>query len=241
VKGAYTGAASDTWGKAARADGGTLFLDEIGELPLEIQPKLLRLLQEREYERLGEDKVRRANVRVIAASNRNLERAVKEGRFREDLFYRLNVIALTLPPLRERPADLVPIASGYLRFFSAQCGKRIQSFSDAARRALQGYGWPGNLRELRNVVERAVILAGGERIEPADLPDQLRAPAGSAPAAVIQVGAPVSLEALENEHLRRVVSEAGTQEEAARILGIDPATLYRKRKKLAPQEAETGA
>ncbi|MBI5383155.1 MAG: sigma-54-dependent Fis family transcriptional regulator [Verrucomicrobia bacterium] len=235
VKGAYTGAVSDTWGKVARAEGGTLFLDEIGELPLEIQPKLLRLLQEKEYERLGEDKPRRANLRVIAASNRNLEQAVKEGRFREDLFYRLNVIALTLPPLRERRADLPNLAASYLRFFSAQCGKPIPAFSDAASRALHSYPWPGNLRELRNVVERAVILAAGERIELGDLPDQMRLASGQDETSRVQVGAAVSLEALENEHLRLVLNQAATQEEAARILGIDPATLYRKRKKLAPE------
>lgn len=239
LKGSFTGAVADTWGKVARADGGTLFLDEIGELPLEIQPKLLRLLQEKEYERLGEDKVRRANVRVIAASNRSLEQAVKDGRFREDLFYRLNVIAMTLPPLRRRQADLLNIARGYLAFFNRQCGKRITGFSDAASRALQSYAWPGNLRELRNVIERAVILANGPQLEVADFPDQLRAPSDPLAASVVQVGAPVSLEVIEHEHLRRVVSAAATQEEAARILGIDPATLYRKRKKLAPVEANS--
>ncbi len=235
VKGSFTGAVADTWGKVARAEGGTLFLDEIGELPLEIQPKLLRLLQEREYERLGDTKPRRANVRVIAASNRNLEQAVKEGRCREDLFYRLNVITLTLPPLRERRADLSNMAANYLRFLSTQCGKRISGFSDAASRALNNYAWPGNLRELRNVVERAVILAGGDRIEVTDLPDTLRQASHPVPASQIQLGADVSLEALENEHIRLLLSRTATQEEAARILGIDPATLYRKRKRLSSE------
>ena len=124
VKGAFTGAVAETWGKVSLADGGTLFLDEIGDLPLEIQPKLLRLLQEKEYERVGEAKTRQANVRVIAATNRNLEQAVKDGRFREDLYYRLNVISLRVPALRERPADLQKIARNYLRFFSRQCGKQ---------------------------------------------------------------------------------------------------------------------
>jgi two-component system, NtrC family, response regulator AlgB len=237
VKGAYTGAASDTWGKAARAEGGTLFLDEIGELPLEIQPKLLRLLQEKEYERLGEAKPRRANVRVIAASNRNLEQAVKEGRCREDLFYRLNVIALALPPLRERRADLPAIAAGYLRFFAAQCGKRIESFSEAALGALLAHGWPGNLRELRNVVERSVILGTGPQIDLPDLPDHVRAAVHQSPAPRVQVGALVTLEELEKEHIRLVLDRTTTQEEAARVLGIDPATLYRRRKKLSQAEA----
>ncbi len=233
LKGAFTGAMADTWGKVAHADGGTLFFDEIGEVPLEIQPKLLRLLQEKEYERLGEGKPRRANVRVVAASNRNLEQAVKEGRFREDLFYRLNVISVTLPPLRERPADLPVIAAGYLQFFAAQCGKRMEGFSEAALGALRRYRWPGNLRELRNVVERAVILAGGNRIDSPDLPDQLRPAGGPAQAPQIQVGALISLEQLEQEHIRLVLERTATQEEAARVLGIDPATLYRRRKRQA--------
>ena len=232
VKGAYTNALSDTWGKVALADGGTLFLDEIGELPLEIQPKLLRLLQEKEYERVGEAKTRRANVRVIAATNRNLEKAVEDGRFREDLFYRLNVIALPLPPLRDRIGDLMKIALAYLEFFSGQCGKRLRGFSSTAEQAMRRYGWPGNLRELRNVVERAVILASSNQIEPADLPEKL-SPSASGQSNGIQVGARVTMEELETEHMRRIVAQASSMEEAAHILGIDPATLYRKRKKYA--------
>jgi NtrC-family two-component system response regulator AlgB len=232
VKGAYTNALSDTWGKVALADGGTLFLDEIGELPIEIQPKLLRLLQEKEYERVGEAKTRRANVRVISATNRNLEKAVEDGRFREDLFYRLNVIALPLPPLRDRIGDLMRIASNYLQFFAGQCGKRIKGFAPAAEQAMRRYGWPGNLRELRNVVERAVILASTNQIEPEDLPDKL-SPSTAAPSNGIQVGARVTMEELETEHMRRIVAQASSMEEAAQILGIDPATLYRKRKKYA--------
>ena len=133
AKGAFTGATADKTGKVALADGGTLFLDEIGELPLEIQPKLLRLLQEKEYERIGETKTRRAKVRVISATNRNLEKAVQEGRFREDLYYRLHVIAVLIPPLRERPGDLLKIAERYLHFFSEQCGKQLKGFSPAPK------------------------------------------------------------------------------------------------------------
>ncbi len=233
VKGAFTGATADTVGKVALADGGTLFLDEIGELPLEIQPKLLRLLQERDYERVGEAKTRRADVRVIAATNRNLEKAVQEGRFREDLYYRLNVISVLMPPLRERLADLENIAGSYLQFFARQCGKAIKGFSRDAQQALRRYPWPGNLRELRNVIERAVILAAGQELDLPDLPEKLSQPMSSPGQTGIQVGGPISLEALENEHIARVSQQAGTMEEAARILGIDPATLYRKRKKLS--------
>jgi NtrC-family two-component system response regulator AlgB len=233
VKGAFTGAVEEASGKVALADGGTLLLDEIGEMPLEIQPKLLRLLQEKEYERVGEAKTRRANVRVISATNRNLEQAVKDGRFREDLFYRLNVISIHMPPLRERLSDLKKIADGYLRFFSAQCAKRLKGFSREAEQALQQYSWPGNLRELRNVVERAVILAATDEVDLPDLPEKISQLTDRAESTGVQLGAMVSLEALENAHIARVVQQAATMDEAARILGIDPATLYRKRKKSA--------
>jgi NtrC-family two-component system response regulator AlgB len=237
VKGAFTGAASDTVGKVALADGGTLFLDEIGELPREIQPKLLRLLQEKEYERVGEAKTRRADVRVIAATNRELDKAVKEGRFREDLYYRLNVISVVVPPLRDRLADLTTIARNYLQFFARQCGKSVRGFSKEAEQALRAYSWPGNLRELRNVIERAVILAGQDEIGLSDLPEKMSEPVTGAEASGVQVGARISLEALENEHIARVSKQVATLEEAARVLGIDPATLYRKRKKMAHDPA----
>ncbi len=236
VKGSFTGAVGDTMGKVAAADGGTLFLDEIGELPLEIQPKLLRLLQEREYERVGEPKVRRANVRVIAATNRDLEAEVKAGKFREDLFYRLNVINVTLPPLRERPGDLMQLANDALRFFGDGMGKRIKGFAPEVREAFVRYEWPGNLRELRNVIERAVILSSGGEIVMADLPEQFSARCGSG----AQVGARLTLEALENEHIRRIIASSKSLEEAARTLGIDPATLYRKRQKMAGAQGAAG-
>jgi two-component system, NtrC family, response regulator AlgB len=233
VKGAFTGAASDTLGKVALADGGTLFLDEIGELPREIQPKLLRLLQEKEYERVGEAKTRHADVRVIAATNRDLDKGVKEGRFREDLYYRLNVISVVVPPLRDRLSDLTTIARNYLQFFARQCGKTVKGFSREAEQALRAYSWPGNLRELRNVIERAVILAGSDEIGLADLPEKMSEPVAGTDLSGVQVGARISLEALENEHIAKVSKQAATLEEAARILGIDPATLYRKRKRMA--------
>ncbi len=229
VKGSFTGAVVDTLGKVAAADGGTLFLDEIGEMPLEIQPKLLRLLQEREYERVGEARPRKANVRVIAATNRNLADEVKAGRFREDLFYRLNVINVVLPGLKDRPADLSRLAENSLRFFAGRIGKKITGFSPQVRDAFAAYAWPGNLRELRNVIERAVILANDETIGLADLPEDF---SRTQPNAAIAVGARVAIADLETEHIRRVLGIAKNLEEAARILGIDPATLYRKRQKL---------
>jgi NtrC-family two-component system response regulator AlgB len=228
VKGSFTGAVADAFGKVAAAEGGTLFLDEIGELSLEIQPKLLRLLQEREYERVGEARPRRASVRVIAASNRPLAEDVKAGRFREDLFYRLNVITVVLPGLHERPGDLARLAETYRKFFAARLGKKLTAFSPAALAAFAGYRWPGNLRELRNVIERATILASGETIELCDLPEDFSAPADLN----LAVGARVTLDALEAEHLRRIVAQTRSLEDAARTLGIDPATLYRKRQKL---------
>lgn len=226
VKGAFTGAHADTQGKVAAADGGTLFLDEIGELPLEIQAKLLRLLQEREYERVGETKPRRASVRVISATNRDLKQAVSEGKFREDLFYRLNVISLRLLPLRERIEDLEKIALSHLRFFAGHSGKNVLGFSSEALIAMKQYSWPGNLRELRNVIERAVILCAGETIDTADLSDTIQV------TSEIRLGGEFSVEEIEAEHIRRVVAKTRTLDEAATILGIDPATLYRKRKKL---------
>ena len=226
VKGAFTSAHTDAIGKIAAAEGGTLFLDEIGDLPPEVQAKLLRLLQEREYERVGDTRARKADVRVISATNRNLIEAVAQGQFREDLFYRLNVITITLPPLRDRLIDLARIANKQLGFFGARSGRSSLRFSPAALSALEHYSWPGNLRELRNVIERAAILAEGDWIEPEDLADLAIAPQEP------RIGGPATLSDLENEHIRRVLANSRTIEEAANTLGIDPATLYRRRKKL---------
>ena len=232
VRGAFTGAVRDHWGKVKAADGGTLFLDELGEMPMDIQPKLLRLLQDREYERVGENTVRSADVRVIATTNRDLERCVAEGTFREDLYFRLNVITVKVPPLRERIDDLLRFAEGYLHFFAAPCARRFRGFTDRARRALLHYPWPGNLRELRNVIERAVILSPGPVIDIRDLPPAFDG--GMAPIVRPEPGPgkPVALDELEAEHIRRVLSSSTSLTEAAETLGIDQATLYRKRKKL---------
>jgi NtrC-family two-component system response regulator AlgB len=233
ARGAFTGAVADKVGKVALADGGTLFLDEIGEMPLEIQPKLLRLLQEKEYERVGEAKTRHANVRVISATNRNLEKALQEGRFRDDLYYRLHVIAVPIPPLRERLGDLLQIAERYLQFFSRQCGKPLKGFSGKAEAVLRQYAWPGNLRELRNVVERAVILADTNEIDLLDLPEKIFQNSSPTPAPGVQIGARVSLREIETEHITRVMKQAPTMTEAARILGITRDTLHRKKKEIA--------
>jgi NtrC-family two-component system response regulator AlgB len=227
AKGAYTGAVQDTDGKVAAADGGTLFLDEVGDLPPALQPKLLRFAQDKAYERVGETRTRTADVRLIAATNRDLAAEVAAGRFREDLYYRLNVIDVTLPPLRERRRDVLPLARHLLTFFARQTGKRVTDFTAEAHAALERHSWPGNLRELRNAVERGVILAGGPAVDVADLPAQV----GSRPPKRVEVGGAVSLEELEAEHVRRVVAATATLDEAASILGIDPSTLYRKRKR----------
>jgi NtrC-family two-component system response regulator AlgB len=228
ARGAFTGAVQDTEGKVAAAEGGTLFLDEIGDLPPAVQPKLLRLLQERAFERVGETRTRPADVRILAATNRDLKAEVAAGRFREDLYYRLNVIEVTLPPLRRRPKDVRPLAEGLLRFFARQTGKPVTDFSPEALAAVQRYPWPGNVRELRNAVERGVILAADRDVGLAHLPAQVGAP----PAPRVEVGGAVTLEALEAEHIRRVLSASPSLDEAAQTLGVDPSTLYRKRKKL---------
>ena len=234
VKGAFTGAVKDHWGKVKAASGGTLFLDEIGDLPLEIQPKLLRLLQEREYERLGENVTRPADVRIIAATNRDLKQRVADGLFREDLYYRLNVISVQMPPLRTRPEDLLRFARHYLQHFAAQCGRPALKFDAPAEAALGSYPWPGNLRELRNAIERAAILTKGDQVRPADLPAEIRTgPANGSPDPLtLKVGAPVTLDQLEEAHLRAVLAATPSLTQAADLLGIDQATLYRKRKKL---------
>jgi NtrC-family two-component system response regulator AlgB len=235
VKGAFTGALRDHWGKVKAAAGGTLFLDEIGDLPMEIQPKLLRLLQEREYERVGENVTRHAEVRIIAATSQDLRKRVADGAFREDLFFRLNVIMAEMPPLRERPGDLIRFAGHYFKHFAALCGRRLEGFSEEASAAIRAYAWPGNLRELRNAIERAVIMAKGSKINLEDLPAELRgqaAPRANGNGASVAVGSLVSMEKLEEAHLRKVLERTGNLAEAAEVLGIDQATLYRKRKKI---------
>jgi NtrC-family two-component system response regulator AlgB len=218
----------DTLGKVAAAEGGTLFLDEVGDLPPALQPKLLRLLQERRYERVGETRTRVSDVRLLAATNRDLHAETAAGRFREDLLYRLNVIDMVAPPLRQRRHDILPLADHLLRFFARQAGRPVMSFTEEAREALDRYPWPGNVRELRNAIERGVILASGAEVGLADLPAQV----GATPRfGAVEVGGAVTLDDLEAEHIRRILATIPTLEEAAAILGIDPSTLYRKRKR----------
>ena len=235
VKGAFTGALRDHWGKVKIATGGTLFLDEIGDLPMEIQPKLLRLLQEREYERVGENLTRHAEVRIIAATSRDLKERVAEGAFREDLYFRLNVITTEMPPLRQRQGDLIRFAEHYFKHFASLCGRRLEGFSEEALAAIRAYSWPGNLRELRNAIERAVIMAKGTKLSRGDLPAELRGPTvagGNGSDTPLQVGSFVSMKQIEEVHLRRVLERTSSFAEAAHVLRIDQATLYRKRKKI---------
>jgi NtrC-family two-component system response regulator AlgB len=226
VKGAFTGAVRDNPGRIAASEGGTLLLDEISDLPLPLQPKLLRFVQEKEYERVGDSLTRKADVRLIAATNTNLEEAVEEGRFREDLFYRLNVIPIEIPPLRERPGDIAALAERLLVFHGRNNHRAFLGFKDDALSALVECRWPGNVRELSNTIERAAILCPGDWIGFECLPANL-IPGG----AVIRIGDAVSLEMIEEQHIRRVLANAKSLQEAAAILGIDQATLWRRRKK----------
>ena len=231
-RGAFTGAVADTVGKVEEAEGGTLFLDEVGDLSADAQARLLRFLGDRTYERVGEASERRADVRLIAATNRLLEEEVRAGRLREDLFFRLNVITLTLPPLRARPEDVLPLARHYLRFFERRQGRHGLAFSPRCEQAIANFPWPGNLRQLRNAVERAVILAPASVVETPDL--GLPAAEGgseSAHSGRIALGGDVTLEELEREQIARVVARAASFEAAARTLGIDVTTLQRKRKR----------
>jgi NtrC-family two-component system response regulator AlgB len=228
VKGAFTGAVQDTMGKVAAAEGGTLFMDEIGDLPITLQPKLLRLLQEKRYERVGETRTHVSDVRILAATNRDLQAAVALGTFREDLMYRLNVIEVVLPSLRQRRKDILPLADHLLQFFARQSGKTLAGFTTEARDAMLKYPWPGNVRELRNAIERGVILASGDQVGLADLPAQIGA---TLPPGTMEIGGALTLDALEAEHIRRVLAKMATLDEAATVLGIDSSTLYRKRKR----------
>jgi NtrC-family two-component system response regulator AlgB len=240
-KGAFTGAVSDAGGKVEAAEGGSLFLDEVSDLSADAQARLLRFLHDRRFERLGDPAERKADVRLIAATNKRLEDEVKAGRFREDLFFRLNVIALTLPPLRERREDIVPLARHYLRYFEARQGRPGLSFSARCTEALARYAWPGNLRELRNAVERAVILSPSNvleledlGIEAAALPPVSEKDGGAAWRSDLRppvLGENFSVAEIEREHIARVVARAPSLEAAAQILAIDPTTLQRKRKR----------
>jgi NtrC-family two-component system response regulator AlgB len=226
VKGAFTGAIRDNPGRIAASDGGTLLLDEISDLPLPLQPKLLRFIQDREYERVGDTVTRKADVRLIAATNTKLEDAIKEGRFREDLYYRLNVISIEIPPLRERTEDVPVLAARLLAFHARANHRSYLGFKDEALRALAAHDWPGNVRELSNTIERAAILCQTDWIGLECLPANLL-PKG----VEVKIGDPTSLEKIEEAHIRRILANARSLQDAASILGIDLATLWRRRKK----------
>ncbi|HVR85302.1 MAG TPA: sigma-54 dependent transcriptional regulator [Planctomycetota bacterium] len=227
VQGAFTGALRDRVGRVEAAEKGTLFLDEIGELSPQLQAKLLRFLQEKTFERVGESTPRSADVRVLAATNRDLDRAVQEGRFREDLLFRLNVVEIVLPPLRERAEDILPVAHRLLAFFARQSGRPTPTLSKASEALLLGYPWPGNLRELRNAIERALILWPAQVLEPAAFPERIVGGTEQGP----RLGGDYTVEEVEREHIERVIQRSANLEDAARILGIDSSTLWRKRKK----------
>jgi len=227
AKGAFTGAIRDQPGRVELAEGGTLFLDEIGDMPAGMQAKLLRFLQERCFERVGETRTRKANVRVVAATNRDLDADIVTGRFREDLLFRLNVIELRVPSLRERREDILPMARRFLAFFARAVARPVPELSPDAARVLGDYGWPGNVRELRNAIERAVILWPSPVLEPRAFPDRIAGARAHSPA----VGGPFTIDEVERAHIMAIVGQSKTMEEAAAVLGIDDSTLWRKRKR----------
>jgi two-component system response regulator HydG len=230
VKGAFTDARADRKGLFVQAQGGTLLLDEIGEMPLSTQPKLLRALEENRVRPVGGEGEVAFDVRIVAATNHDLETAVEEGRFRKDLFFRINVIQLELPPLRSRGSDILLLAQRFLDAFAARSGKQVVSLSEAVAEKLLAYSWPGNVRELRNSIERAVALTRHDRLTVEDLPEKIRAYRRSQ--LLIDGGDPSELAPLEEIERRYILhvlqSVAGNRTLAARTLGLDRKTLYRK-------------
>jgi two-component system, NtrC family, response regulator HydG len=253
-KGAFTGAAVRKEGRFELADGGTLFLDEVADLSPVTQPKILRVLQEGEFERLGGTKTSKVDVRIVTASNQDLAALIKEKRFREDLFYRLNVITLTAPPLRERREDVAVLAQHFLRIYSAKNNRALVGFSDDALRCFESYTWPGNVRELENVVERAVVLARGQTVEVGDLPDKVTARAivlerpapgeggeGGGTEGVLRIRVGTPLAEVEQRMLEETLRMTrGNKTLTAKLLGIDPKTVFRKLKAAEEDEEPDG-
>jgi DNA-binding NtrC family response regulator len=228
AKGAFTGAAGAKKGLFAEAHGGTVFLDEIGDMPVSLQAKLLRVLQERSIRPVGESAVRDIDVRVVAATHRDLKAAIAAGRFREDLYYRLSVIPVMLPPLRQRREDIPLLAGHFLRKYASLNGSRVREFAPEALQALVGMRWEGNVRELENAVERAVVLASGPRVERSDLPSDDGGDAEDFFARTV-MSLP-TLEDLENRYMRYVLEKVGgRKDKASRILGINRRTLLRRK------------
>ena len=239
-RGAFTDAKNDKPGLFVEAAGGSIFLDEIGELPLTLQPKLLRVLQEREVRPLGATRAEKVDVRVISATNRDLDRRLRDGRFREDLFYRLNVIHIHLPPLRDRPEDVLPLAEHFLARSAERAGKTLGGFRENAKKLLRGYGWPGNVRELENVVERAVALCEGEIVAAEDLPPAMRERKNQ-DRLTTALAQGLTLGELEREYIQKVLAaEGGNKTRAAQRLGLDRKTLYRKLEEYAAEGGAAG-
>jgi len=237
AKGAFTGALADRKGRFEMADGGTIFLDEIGDLTERIQVKLLRVLQEREIERVGETRVRKIDVRIVAATHRDLRRLVEEGRFREDLFFRLNVIPMRVPPLRDRREDIPRLAGLFLREISSVIGKQRESLSPDAMRALLDYRWPGNIRELRNAVEHGVVKSRGPSVMLEDLPREIIEETATV-AATARAPAAAAGESPEAAIIRDALERSAWHRgRAAKLLGVDRATLWRRMRRLGMLEA----
>jgi PAS domain S-box-containing protein len=230
-KGAFTGSLSRHLGRFEVANGGTIFLDEIGELPLELQPKLLRVLQDGEFERLGSSSTIKVNVRIVVATNRNLEEEVRKGPFREDLWYRLNIFPITAPPLRDRMGDIPLLVNFYVKKISKRMGKTIEIIPSSVMNALQDYHWPGNVRELENVLERAVIESSGPKLR---LVDEFKKPSKGL------ITSQKTLEAVEREHIVKILEQTrwkvGGKDSAAEILGLDRSTLRFRMRKLDIQK-----
>jgi two-component system response regulator HydG len=237
-KGAFTGAAGRKEGRFELANGGTLFLDEVADLSLVTQPKILRVLQEGEFERLGATRSIQVDVRILAATNQDLVDMVKDKRFREDLYYRLNVITVRVPPLRERHEDIRVLAQHYLRVYAAKNGRKLEGFSNEALERLESYAWPGNVRELENLIERTVLLARKDRIDAEDLPEEVAGVKRPPRDAILElVGTPLAdiEQRLLDETLRIT---GGNKTQAAKLLGIDVRTVARKLERREDDQAE---
>ncbi len=240
-KGAYTGAHQTRDGKFTLADGGTLFLDEVGDMSLKVQAKVLRVLQEGEFEKVGGHKTEKVDVRVLAATNKDLEREVKEGRFREDLLFRLNVVPITAPPLRRRKDDLPLLIEHFIDSFSRENGYRRKQLTPAALEALRAYDWPGNIRELKNVIERLMIMASGDTIDADDLPANIQHPTAQT-ALKIEVGMTLRemKNSVEREYILAVLKRTKWNiSQAAKELDIDRTNLHKKIKYFGLTDAET--
>jgi Nif-specific regulatory protein len=243
-KGAFTGAVARRPGRFELADGGTLFLDEVGDLPLDVQVKLLRVLQEREFERVGGVETVKVDVRLVSATHRDLEQLINEGKFREDLYYRLNVFPITLPPLRERTSDIASLVEHFIAKYAQSSGKAVRGADSAAIALLAAYPWPGNVRELENVIERALILATGDTLSTADLdfgrrqasaPGAVAAPAVASPSGGVSDSGRSLYKRLSEQERNEIVAAVeqaqGNIAHAARALGINRSTLYYRMRK----------